>query len=280
MTSGRLPAYRVPFKAVPGLSAYCLLNSKQVGPVESWGLSSTRKQGAVFVVAAGMSFEVGLADTRQKADIGWEDYEAILFLDGRQKGELFYPFTFEPTKTVAPEEDHDGTGIGDLAAHRATGSAQIRIYRLSEIEDIESQPGYRQLETRQFLKHKGGVDSEGNPVAAQGIKCLSSVVAALSSFTPQANRLSSDLTTSSLQALTNQSGKVQGLGGLDMPAPSGSRTSTTSRTELASSHHGHDTDVLSGTEVSGRGLDSLESSDKDGSSDDEDEIEFMDICHS
>lgn len=93
--------------------------------------------------------------------------------------QLFYPFTFEPPEIIAPDEDRDGTGVGNLAAHQATGSAQIRIYRLSNIEDTEPQPRDRWLETQRFIKHTGGLDSDGQPVIANGIKCLSSLVAGL-----------------------------------------------------------------------------------------------------
>lgn len=74
-----------PCKAVAGLSAYCTLNDQPARPLATWSLgSSARKQAAVFIAAADLSFEVGLVDTRSRDRLGCEGYEAVLFLDGRQ----------------------------------------------------------------------------------------------------------------------------------------------------------------------------------------------------
>ncbi|GAA5992521.1 hypothetical protein JCM10908_000861 [Rhodotorula pacifica] len=191
-------------KAMPGFSAYLLLDTQPAHAYTQWNLD--RKEGAAFVVSEGMTFELGLVDERVAEEIEGEGYEAALFLDGIQKtnqliskedpwfqapkddprrrirftgipqGEFLESWGFGPTPIITPDEDADGTGISDLASHRATGTAQIRIYRLSHIESIAG-TWQQEMEPRRYVKHRGGLNQAGEPVPANGIKCLSSLVA-------------------------------------------------------------------------------------------------------
>ncbi|KWU46345.1 hypothetical protein RHOSPDRAFT_31795 [Rhodotorula sp. JG-1b] len=103
MTSG-LPQHLIHSKALPELSAYCLLDDQSAKAIAPWDLGqSARKQGADYVVEEGMSFEVGLVDTRDGSDVEEEGYyEAILFLDGKQLVDS--PVITSISKRAAPRQ--------------------------------------------------------------------------------------------------------------------------------------------------------------------------------